>query len=185
MAWTCSGASPALWVSTVNSVGFLIVCPDGSRPGPYALTCRPTVDRLSTADRSLAYLVRIEIARRFNPGHERRVRDVFIVAENVHGILAGNRRPIAHVGRAIAVIVTFDACLRRSFDREACERRTESELGELHRAASKLKCSPCIPAQPREGDTSTNDLLISANPAMVSTIRVSESNERNVMKVHT
>lgn len=50
--------------------------------------------------------------------HEGRVLDVFVVAEHVHGILAGLRGPVAHVTGSIALVVTFDLGLRWTFHRE-------------------------------------------------------------------
>ena len=66
--------------------------------------------------RSLAYLVRVEIARLFDPRHVRRQWDIFVIAEDMHGILAWQRWPIANARRTIAVVVAFDARLRWAFD---------------------------------------------------------------------
>lgn len=50
--------------------------------------------------------------------HERRVLDVFTLAEDVHGVLAGLSGPVADVAGAVALIVALDLGLRRTFHRK-------------------------------------------------------------------
>lgn len=66
------------------------------------------------------YLVRVEVfGRRIdNFSHERRVLDVFVVAEYMHGILPGLCGPVAHVTGSVTLVVTFDLGLRWTFHRE-------------------------------------------------------------------
>lgn len=56
---------------------------------------------------------------RQNLSHVRRFRDVFAVAEDVHRILARCFGVVAHIGRAIAVVVALDLGLRRAFNAES------------------------------------------------------------------
>lgn len=52
-------------------------------------------------------------------GHEGRVLDVFAVAQHVHRVLAGLGGPVAHVTGPVALVVTLDLGLRRTFHGEA------------------------------------------------------------------
>ena len=53
-------------------------------------------------------------------GHEGAVLDVLVVADHVDGVVAGLRGPVAHVARAVALVVALDLGLRRALDGEAC-----------------------------------------------------------------
>lgn len=66
------------------------------------------------------HLVRVEVFawRVDNLSHERRVLDVFAVAEHVHSILSRLCGPVAHVTGSIALVVTFNFGLRWAFHRE-------------------------------------------------------------------
>lgn len=68
------------------------------------------------------YLVRVEVLswRVDNLSHERRVLDVFVVAQYMHSILSGLSGPVAHVTGSISLVITFNFGLRRAFNRETC-----------------------------------------------------------------
>lgn len=64
--------------------------------------------------------------------HEWRVLDVFALAENVHGVLAGLGGPVADVARAVALIVTLNLGLRWTF-----HRKTWSKIRRVRRRSTR------------------------------------------------
>ena len=67
------------------------------------------------------HLGRVEVGcHRADVGHVRRPRYVGVVAQDVHGVLAGSRWPVRDVRRPVAVVLAVDLRLRRPLDREAC-----------------------------------------------------------------
>ena len=53
---------------------------------------------------------------RYDVGHPRRVMYVLIITQHVYGVLSGLERKVRDVGRTVAVVVTVNLRLRRSFD---------------------------------------------------------------------
>ena len=51
--------------------------------------------------------------------HEGAVLDVLVVADDVHGVVAGLGGPVAHVAGAVSPVVAFDLGLGRALDGEA------------------------------------------------------------------
>jgi hypothetical protein len=74
---------------------------------------------LHAARSSLAYFIRIEVARLLDPSHVRRQWDIFVIAEDMHGIFAWQCWPVANTCRTVAIVGAFDTRLRWTFDREA------------------------------------------------------------------
>lgn len=56
---------------------------------------------------------------RKNVSHEGAVLDVFVVTDDVDGVIARLGGPVAHVTGAVALVIALDFSLRRAFDGEA------------------------------------------------------------------
>ena len=76
-------------------------------------------DQCHTARRGGAYFLREDVVGGGEDvGHEGAVLDVLVVADDVHGVVAGLRGPVAHVAGAVAAVVAFDLGLGRPLDGE-------------------------------------------------------------------
>jgi len=86
------------------------------------------------------YFIWIEIAWCFNPSHEWRQWDIFIIAKYMYGIFARYCWPITYISWTIAIIITFNTCLRWAFDWETLTKR-ENEISDSNKWKDKKKHS--------------------------------------------
>lgn len=69
------------------------------------------------------------VGSRKDMSHKGTVFDVFIVADNVHGVVAWFCRPIGHIAGAVALVVTLDLGLGWSLNGKAYRERELGALG--------------------------------------------------------
>ena len=67
-----------------------------------------------------AYLLREDvIGCGEDVGHEGAVLNIFVVTDDMNGVVASLRGPIAHIAGAVALVVTLDLSLGWAFDGKA------------------------------------------------------------------
>lgn len=72
---------------------------------------------------AISNLVGIEICARHDIGHVWWFRNVFVIAQNVHGIFSGRHGIVTDISRTVPVVLAIDFGFRRSFDAESCGTR--------------------------------------------------------------